>query len=89
MIATELNTLQRMWTLAVLTIALSAARHACASSSDMALSEEKIQMSNVGTLEYGSLSDLEKMRLFKKYEQDCKRQVTVRCDAAGCKSACT
>ena len=89
MIATELNTLQRMWALAVLTIALSAARIACASSSDMALSEEKIQMSNVGTLEYGSLSALEKMRLFKKYEQDCKRQVTVRCDVAGCKSAST
>jgi spore coat protein U-like protein len=87
MTATELNTLKRMWTLTVLTIALSTARLACATSSDMALTEEKIQMSNVGTLEYGSLSDLEKMRLFKKYEQDCRRQVTVRCDAVGCKSA--
>ena len=89
MTVTELNTLQRMWTLAVLTIALSAARLASASSSDMALSEEKIQMSNVGTLEYGSLSDLEKMRLFKKYERDCDRKVTVRCGAVGCKSAST
>jgi hypothetical protein len=76
-----------MWTLTVLTIALSTAQLACATSSDIALSEEKIQMSNVGTLEYGSLSDLEKMRLFKKYEQDCDRKVIVRCDAVGCKSA--
>jgi hypothetical protein len=55
----------------------------------MALSEEKIQMSNLGTLEYGSLSDLEKMRLFKKYELDCDRKVTERCDAIGCKSTST
>ena len=73
-----------MWTLTVLSVALCATRLACASTSDVALTEQKIQMSKLGTLEYGSLSELEKLRLFKQYEQDCKRKVTISRFMAGC-----
>ena len=65
-----------MWTLTILSIALTVARLASASVAIVALTEEKIQMSKIGTLEYGSLSELEKLRLFKKYERDCKRKVS-------------
>ena len=76
-----------MWTITLLSVALCATRLACASTSDVALTEQKIQMSKLGTLEYGSLSELEKLRLFKQYEQDCKRKVTISHYMAGCKCA--
>ena len=65
----------RAWTLAVLLIALCAARLATASASNVALSEEKIQMSNAGNLRYESLSDDEKLLLFQQYVTDCQRVV--------------
>ena len=65
-----------MWTVTILSIALCATRLASASVAIVALTEEKIQMSKIGTLEYGSLSELEKLRLFKQYERDCKRKVS-------------
>ena len=65
-----------MWTLTILSITLCAAQFASASVAIVALAEEKIQMSKIGALEYGSLSELEKLRLFKKYERDCKRKVS-------------
>ena len=65
-----------MWTLSILSIALCVTQFASASVAIVALTEEKIQMSKIGALEYGSLSELEKLRLFKQYERDCKRKVT-------------
>ena len=65
-----------MWTLTILSIALCATQFASASVAIVALTEEKIQMSKIGALEYGSLSELEKLRLFKQYERDCKRKVS-------------
>lgn len=43
------------------------------------LSVEKIDMSNNGTLLYGTLSFPEKLSLFKQFESNCKREVT-NCD---------
>jgi hypothetical protein len=73
MVATESR--MRAWTLAVLSIALCATRLATASASIVALSEEKIQMSNAGNLRYESLSDDEKLLLFQQYISDCQRTV--------------
>ena len=80
-------TLNKMLTLTVLSVALSAALLASASTSNVALTEEKIQMSKLGTLEYGSLSEQEKLRLFKEFERDCKRKVTLSLDICGLKFA--
>ena len=73
MVATESR--MRAWTLAVLSIALCATRLATASASNVALSEEKIQMSNAGNLRYESLSDDEKLLLFQQFISDCQRTV--------------
>ena len=77
MVATQSR--MRAWTLAVVSIALCATRLAAASASNVALSEEKIQMSNAGNLRYESLSDDEKLRLFQQYISDCQRTVR-HCD---------
>ena len=73
-----------MWTLSILFIALCVTQIASASVATVALTEEKIQMSKIGALEYGSLSELEKLRLFKQYERDCKRKVSWSHYNAGC-----
>jgi hypothetical protein len=73
MVATESR--MRAWTLAVLSIALCAARLATATATNVALSDEKIEMSNAGNLRYESLSDDEKLRLFQKFITDCQRTV--------------
>ena len=65
----------RAWTLAVVSIALCATRLATASASNVALSEEKLQLSNAGNLRYESLSDDEKLLLFQQYVTDCQRVV--------------
>ena len=77
MVATQSR--MRAWTLAVVSIALCATRLAAASASNVALSEEKFQMSNAGNLRYESLSDDEKLRLFQQYISDCQRTVR-HCD---------
>ena len=77
-----------MWTLTILSVALSVVRLASSLAVNVVLTEEKIQMSKMGTLEYGSLSELEKLRLFKQYERDCKRKVTGSRDAAGSNAIC-
>ena len=46
----------------------------------MALTEEKIQLSNVGKLDYDDLSDDEKLLLFQKYVTDSQRMVRDRDD---------
>ena len=81
MVATESR--MRAWTLAVLSIALCATRLATASASNLALSEEKIQMSNAGNLRYESLSDDEKLLLFQQYISDCQRTVRDCVDVLG------
>ena len=73
MVATESR--MRAWTLAVLSIAFCATRLASASTTVVALTEEKIQMSKVGTLHYDDLSDQEKLYLFQKYMTECQRMV--------------
>ena len=65
-----------MWTLTIFSVALSVARLASSLAVNVVLTEEKIQMSKIGALGYGSLSELEKLRLFKQYERDCKRKVS-------------
>ena len=52
-----------------------AAGLASATVSKMILSEEKTDMSNNGTLIYGSLSFQEKMSLFKRYQTEADRKV--------------
>ena len=74
MVATESRT--RAWTLAVLSIALCAARLASASATSAGLTEEKIQMSKFGTLHYDDLSEDEKLQLFQKYMTDTQRVVS-------------
>ena len=67
-------------TLAAISIALCAARLTSASASIVALTEEKIQLSNVGKLDYDDLSDDEKLLLFQKYVTDSQRMVRDRDD---------
>ena len=73
MVATESR--MRTWTLAVISIALCATGLATASSTNVALSDEKIQMSKTGSLHYQSLSEDEKLLMFKQYVIDCQRVV--------------
>lgn len=55
--------------------ALWAAQLTFASRTSVALSEAKSQKAENGTLVYSTLSNSEVIRLFRKYEKDCKRQV--------------
>jgi hypothetical protein len=73
MVATESR--MRAWTLAVISIALCATGLATASATNVALSDEKIQLSKTGNLHYESLSDDEKLLMFKQYVTDCQRVV--------------
>ena len=73
MVATESR--MRAWSLAVISIALCATGLATASATNVALSDEKIQMSKTGNLHYESLSDDEKLLMFKQYVTDCQRVV--------------
>ena len=74
MVATESR--MRAWTLTVLSIALCATRLASASATSAGLTEEKIQMSKIGTLHYDDLSENEKLQLFQKYMTDTQRMVS-------------
>ena len=65
----------RAWTLAVISVALCATGLATASATNVALSDEKIQLSKTGNLHYESLSDDEKLLMFKQYVTDCQRVV--------------
>jgi hypothetical protein len=47
-------------------------------SATKSLTEEQIEMSNNGTLLYGSLSFNAQLELFKEYESNCKREVILR-----------
>ena len=78
MVATVSRMMAR--TLAAISIALCAARLTSASASIVALTEEKIQLSNAGKLHYDDLSDDDKLLLFQKYVTDSQRMVRDRDD---------
>lgn len=44
-------------------------------SAAVTLTEEQIEMSNNGTLLYGTLTFNAQLELFKEYESNCKREV--------------
>ena len=63
------------WKLMLLSVALCSIQLTSASTTNVALSEEKIRLSEQGMLKYSSLSEGEKADLFEKYEKQCNWKV--------------
>ena len=74
-IGTEIHTLNMLWRLLAIVMAVGAYRVTTAAKASFSLSEEQVLMVEKGTLRYALLSNGQKSVLFEKFVRENKRKV--------------